>query len=139
MIDINAIVNAVIATAVAEATRPLVERINVLEKHLMQAHTFERNTDVTVPVDVAADALNTQEWFWEKINNYVDARIEKAVDQAIDEHNNNSNHKDDHDIENMIDEAIDRHERNNTHGTADESVRDAIQEVLDGARVTLRF
>lgn len=39
----------------------------------------------------------------------------------------------------MIDEAIDRHERNNTHGTADESVRDAIQEVLDGARVTLRF
>lgn len=113
MIDINTIItqalNTAIATAVAEATKPLIARIEALENNpaigtdtvlearvttletkLTEAKLFEQTTNVTVPIDEAkmVEALNSQEWFWEKL----DQRIAAATEEAIDDHLSSYNH-----------------------------------------------
>lgn len=113
MIDINTIItqalNTAIATAVAEATKPLIARIEALENNpaigtdtvlearvmtletkLTEAKLFEQTTNVTVPIDEKrmVEALNSQEWFWEKL----DQRIAAATEEAIDDHLSSYNH-----------------------------------------------
>jgi len=108
MIDINTIItqalNTAIATAVAEATKPLLARIEALENNpaigtdtvlearvmtletkLTEAKLFEQTTNVTIPIDEAkmVEALNSQEWFWEKVNNYIDGKVEEAIDDHL--------------------------------------------------------
>lgn len=67
MFDLNAIVNAALQQAVAEAIKPLVERITALESDafamrdnitaletkLTEAKLFEQTTNVTIPIDEA--------------------------------------------------------------------------------------
>jgi hypothetical protein len=73
MFDINTAINTAIELAVEQATRPLVERISTLETRLAEAALFTQTTNVTVPVDEAkmVEALNSQEWFWEKVGRFV--------------------------------------------------------------------
>ncbi len=82
MFDINAIFNAAITAAVTEATKPLLARIEALETKLTEAKLFEQTTNVTIPIDEAkmVEALNSQEWFWEKVRGFVDAGVESAMD-----------------------------------------------------------
>jgi hypothetical protein len=101
---IQSALNAAIATAVAEATKPLLARIEALENNpaigvdttlearvmtletkLTEAKLFEQTTNVTVPIDEKrmVEALNSQEWFWEKVNNYIDGKIEEAIDDHL--------------------------------------------------------
>jgi hypothetical protein len=101
---IQSALNAAIATAVAEATKPLIARIEALENNpaigtdtvlearvmtletkLTEAKLFEQTTNVTVPIDEKrmVEALNSQEWFWEKVNNYIDGKIEEAIDDHL--------------------------------------------------------
>jgi hypothetical protein len=81
MFDINAIINAAITAAVTEATKPLLERITALETKLTEAKLFEQTTNVTIPIDEASmvEAFNSQEWFWDKINGFVESRVEEAM------------------------------------------------------------
>ena len=81
MFDINAIINAAITAAVTEATKPLLERITALETKLTEAKLFEQTTNVTIPIDEAkmVEAFNSQEWFWDKINGFVESRVEEAM------------------------------------------------------------
>lgn len=74
MIDINALLAQALKSAVDEAVKPLVSRIEELEN---------RAQSVTVAVDEkqVVEALNSQEWFWDKINRYVDGQIESAIDE----------------------------------------------------------
>lgn len=98
--------NAHIERMVAEATRPLQERIRKLEAYeimltdhhdgmlamreritaletkLTEAKLFEQTTNVTIPIDEArmVEALNGQEWFWDKVRGFVDAGVESAMD-----------------------------------------------------------
>lgn len=125
MFDINALINTAIATAVAEAIKPLVERIKALENNpaqgadttladridvladrMTQAEMFSKPISVTVPVseEKMVEALNSQEWFWEKINRFVAERDSGAVLATIRE-------------------AI----------QDDEDVKDAIRQIADGA------
>lgn len=75
MFDLNAIINQALATAVAQAVEPLVKRIEELEAKQAQPQP-------TTPIDInaAMDALNQQEWFWEKIRSYIDAGIEVGLE-----------------------------------------------------------
>ena len=96
--------NAHIERAVAEATKPLLARIEALENNpaigtdtvlearvmtletkLTEAKLFEQTTNVTVPIDEKrmVEALNSQEWFWEKVNNYIDGKVEEAIDDHL--------------------------------------------------------
>jgi hypothetical protein len=80
MFDINTAINTAIATAVAEATRPLLERIAVLEETVdinnASIATLNNRLNEAAPavqVDEAkmVEALNSQEWFWEKLSRFV--------------------------------------------------------------------
>lgn len=78
MFDFNAILNQVLATAVAQAVAPLEARINALETKLSEAQLFQRTTHIDI--NAAMDALNQQDWFWEKIRSYIDAGIEAGLE-----------------------------------------------------------
>jgi hypothetical protein len=108
--------NAHIERMVAEATRPLQERIRKLEAYeimltdhhdgmlamreritaletkLTEAKLFEQTTNVTIPIDEArmVEALNGQEWFWDKVRGFVDA----GVESAMDDHTSSYDHDD---------------------------------------------
>ena len=76
MFDFNAILNQVLASAIEQATQPLIKRIEELEAKQAQP------TPPTPPLDInaAMDALNQQEWFWEKIRSFIDAGIEVGLE-----------------------------------------------------------
>lgn len=110
MFDINAIVNAAISAAVQQAIAPLVERIaaledqaivtsnavdvriTALETKLTEAALFTQTSNVTIPIDEAkmVEALNSQEWFWEKLQNRIDAATEQAVDNHCETYDHDS-------------------------------------------------
>jgi hypothetical protein len=71
MFDINTAINTAIATAVAEATRPLLERINALENIVAEYSPTLAKPAVQVDAAAAVEALNSQEWFWEKVGRFV--------------------------------------------------------------------
>ncbi len=138
MFDINTAINTAIAAAVAEATKPLVERIAALETKLAEAALFERTTEVTIPVDEAkmVEALNSQEWFWEKVRRFADGAIDIKIEEAIDEHNERTSHFDEDDIDTKIDNAIDKHEENKTHGD-DDDIEEIVQKLLNSASISI--
>ena len=74
MIDINAIFAQAITAAIAQAVEPLVKRIEELEAK--QAQPQPQPFDI----NAATDALNQQEWFWEKINGYIAAGVEAGLE-----------------------------------------------------------
>jgi hypothetical protein len=259
MIDINTILTQALAAAVAEATKPLVERIATLEAQLaahaplgvasdgykvvqkavyayldasesfwhriecfVQTRTadavekavsdaienHEEGVDTTlnawetalqnrvVSVEVVAsrlhertlalekhtavldqhggilEYLDNQEWFWEKVSRYitnysditvdelhnikqrlveleahednvyhydkgaVETLIEKAIDEAIDEHNERTSHYDQDDVESWIDAAVEQHEENKTHGDEDD-IEEIVQKLLNNASISI--
>jgi hypothetical protein len=108
MFDLNQILSAALNAAVAEAVAPLLERITALEEgcvgidqrlleqrvalletKLTEAKLFEQTTNVTIPIDEAkmVEALNSQEWFWEKLRRTTDAQIEQAMDNHLETYN----------------------------------------------------
>lgn len=126
MFDINTILTQALAAAVAEATKPLVERIAALENKLAEAALFERTTEVTIPVDEAkmVEALNSQEWFWEKVSRYITNNSDITVDELhnikqrlveLEAHEDNVYHYDKGAVETLIEEAIENHEEGMTH------------------------
>jgi hypothetical protein len=60
----------------------LTDRVVALETKLNTAALFEKNTTVQTDFTPAqiVEAMNNAEWLWEKVNNYVDASIEQAID-----------------------------------------------------------
>jgi hypothetical protein len=131
MFDINTAINTAIAAAVAEATKPLIERIAALETKLAEAALFERTTEVTVPVDEVrmVEALNSQEWFWEKVSRYITNNSDIAVDELhnikerlekIEGHEDNVYHFDKGAVTFLIAEAIDNHMEQANHFDEDD-------------------
>lgn len=92
MFDINTIVNAAISSAVEQATKPLLERLQGLQDSLerQRALTVEMRNRITLlentpkgeiaPTQSVLESLDNQEWFWEKIRNFVDSGVESAID-----------------------------------------------------------
>jgi len=113
MIDINTIISNALTAAVTTAVAPLTERITALEgicqtQHegmvamrdritaletkLTEANLFTQTSNVTIPIDEArmVEALNSQEWFWEKLQNRIDAATEQAVDMHCETYDHDS-------------------------------------------------
>ena len=103
MFDINAIVNAAITEAVnaritevlqqhANTVAVLAERVAALETKLTEAALFAQTNNVTIPIDEAkmVEALNSQEWFWEKLQNRIDAATESAIDMHCETYDHDS-------------------------------------------------
>jgi len=133
MFDINTAINTAIAAAVAEATKPLVERITTLETKLALTNaTPPAEQAVQVDAAAAADALNSQEWFWEKVRRFADA----AAEAHMEAHLENANHLDEDDINSLIETAIDNHEENRTHGDEDD-IEEIVQKLLNSASISI--
>jgi hypothetical protein len=75
MFDLNTIINQALATAIAQATEPLIKRIEELE-----AKQAQPQPNTPLDINAAMDELNQQEWFWEKIRRYIDAGVEVALE-----------------------------------------------------------
>jgi hypothetical protein len=147
MFDINTAINTAIAAAVAEATKPLVERIAALEAKLAEAALFERTTEVTVQIDEAkmVEALNSQEWFWEKVSRYITNNSDIAVDELrnikerlekLEAHEDNVYHGDEDDINSLIETAIEKHEEDSTHGDED-NIERLVRKMLRSASISI--
>jgi hypothetical protein len=120
MFDINTILTQALAAAVAEATKPLVERIATLEA----VYAY----------------LDDSESFWHRIECFVQTRtadaVEKAVSDAIENHEEGMTHLDEDDIDTKIEEAIESHEENRTHGDKDD-IEEMVQKLLNGASISI--
>jgi len=118
MFDINTAINTAIATAVEQAVKPLVERISTLETRLAEAALFTQTTSVTVPVDEAkmVEALNSQEWFWEKVGRFV-------------AENGNITVEDMHGFKQRLADAEDRLDKITT--ASDERVQEIVEQAIN--------
>ncbi len=146
MIDINNILTQALAAAVAEATKPLVERIATLETRLLALENNPaQGVDTTLETRLLAleeskgmtaaafvTYLDSQEWFWEKVRRFADG----AVEQAIDNHEEGMSHYDEDDIDTKIDAAIEQHEENKTHGD-DDDIEEIVQKLLNSASISI--
>jgi hypothetical protein len=145
MFDINTAINTAIATAVEQAIAPLVERINVLEfdagalrsrvaaleTKLTAADLFTKPINVTVPVDEAkmVEALNSQEWFWEKLSGFIVSNSAVTVDDlhmlerrvtALEDVREAQGALTRSDVEAIVDHALDNHCETYDHDRYDE-------------------
>lgn len=87
-VALQSTLNNAIATAVAEATKPLLARIEALENNpaigvdtTLEARVkvLEEKPAVQVDIKQAIEELNNAEWFWEKVNGFVESRVGEAM------------------------------------------------------------
>ena len=151
MFDLNTIINAALNAAVQQAIAPLLERIDnldaicqtqhegmvamrdriaALETKLTEAALFTQTSNVTITIDEArmVEALNSQEWFWEKLQNRIDA----ATEQAVDNHCSTYDHDNYDEIASRVDDlpALDDY-------VTRDKVRSEIEDVLNNATISL--
>ncbi len=161
MIDINTILTQALTTAVAEATKPLTERIAALEAQLAQAApapqidatkplveriaALEKHTAVLDQHGGILEYLDNQEWFWEKISRYITNNSSITVDELhnikrrlveLEAHEGNVYHYDKGAVESLIEEAIDNHEENKPHGDKDD-IEELVQKLLNSASISI--
>ena len=128
MFDLNAIVNAALQQAVAEAIKPLVERIAALENNPAIG------TDTVLEQRIAALA--------ERLDNITEAsekRIrviaEAAAEQALDNHCETYNHDDyDNVVSNWNDEEPTGFVR---ESDIDDKIKETVEEVLNDASFSI--
>lgn len=142
MFDINAIVNAAITEAVnaritevlqqhANTVAALAERVAALETKLTEAALFTQTNNATITIDEArmVEALNSQEWFWEKLQNKIDASVEQSMDHHLEcyDHDN---------YDEMASKVDDLPDNLDDYATRDE-LRSEIEDVLNNATLSL--
>lgn len=146
MLDLNAIVSAAINAAIKEATEPLVtriaalesandilhrvqgDRIAALETKLSEANLFTQMMPATITADAFVTHLDQQEWFWEKLQNRIDATIESAIDTHCETY--------DHDSYDEATSKVDDLPDLDDYATKDE-LRSEIEDVLNNATLSL--
>ena len=143
MFDINTILTQALTAAVAEATKPLVKRIAALEDRVeaLAAWMSQAQATPAPQVEEAVSAyLDNAESFWHRIECFVQTRtadaVEKAVSDAIENHEEGMTHLDEDDIYTKIDSAIGNHEENRTHGDEDD-IEEMVQRLLNSASISI--
>ena len=109
-------------------------RISALETKLTEANLFTQTSNVTIPIDEArmVEALNSQEWFWEKLHNTINDNVVSRVEQAVDNHCETY----DHDSYDSAVSAFEDMPSLDDYVTRDE-VRSEIEDVLNNATLSL--
>lgn len=102
------------------------DRITALETKLTEANLFTQTNNATITIDEArmVEALNSQEWFWSKINDY--------VERQMDDHLQTYDHDDYDSAVSKLDDMPDLDD----YVTRD-SVREEIEDVLNNATLSL--
>ena len=151
MFDLNAIVSAALQQAVAEAIKPLVERITALENNpaigtdttleqrvvALEYITAESRSTVQPAVagvitpEMIVESMNKAEWLWEKVNAYIETGIDDRMERAIDDHCSTYDH-DDYD-RHISDDDI--HFERDLEDQIEEKVNDALRNASFEIRV----
>lgn len=107
------------------------DRITALETKLTEAKLFEHTSNATITIDEArmVEALNSQEWFWEKLQN----KIYASVEQSMDHHLECYDHDNYDEIASKVDDLPDNLD---DYATRDE-LRSEIEDVLNNATLSL--
>ena len=152
MFDINALINNAITTAVAEAIKPLVERIEALEQRTLTlssqdvamggriaaleniAAEYTPAPAVTIDEAKMVEALNSQEWFWEKLTRKASEVAQATVEHTMDLHQECYDHDSYDEIASKVDDMPDADELAKTCDIRD-AVRDAVQDLSFEIRV----
>jgi hypothetical protein len=106
MIDINAIINEALNEAIAQAIRPLAERIVALEIKLTEANLFHKEINTVVDMDA--------------LRQLVKPMIDSVVENAFEDHCEEYDHDRYDDIANTVDDMPD-------FDNIDEAVKDAVR------------
>ena len=138
MFDINTFLSAALSAAIIEATKPLLERIATLESandilHRTQHEDMVAMRDRITALEAAApqpvgvdpktlaeaslNYLNDQEWFWDKMRNFIDAAIEEAIDNHCETYDHDS-------YDNAVSDLEDR------DFVTNDSLEDAVREAV---------
>ena len=156
MFDINTIVNAAINAAVQEAMEGhitnaivLAQRCAALEKTLDdtigELDTLKQRVKAleniaaeyrpTMPSDEAkmVEALNSQEWFWEKLTSKAKEVADAAAEEAIEDHCTNYDH-DDYDRTSSAVDDLDLDGLVSRGG-----LQDTVRDILSDATIRFRF
>jgi hypothetical protein len=104
------------------------DRITALETKLTEANLFTQMTPATITADAFVTHLDQQEWFWEKLQNRIDATIESAIDTHCETY--------DHDNYDEIASKVDDLPDLDDYATKDE-LRSEIEDVLNNATLSL--
>lgn len=120
MIDINLIISNALTAAITSAIAPLNERIAVLEKNEEYLTNRIAALEAAAPQPVGVDPktlaeaslnyLNDQEWFWSKINDYVERQMDDHLQtydhDSYDSHIGDDDKHFDGDIDDAVRESI---------------------------------
>lgn len=149
MIDLNTLISNALVAAVQQAVAPLNEQIAKLEAQSADQHqrlrvlegaltdrvvALENNpaqgVEPAITIDEArmVEALNSQEWFWEKLQNKIDASVERTMDLHLECY--------DHDNYDEMASKVDDMPDLDDYVTRDE-VRSEIEDVLNNATLSL--
>ena len=111
-------------TALEDTGDRLYARIAALENNPAQG------VEPAITIDEArmVEALNSQEWFWEKLQNRIDAATESAIDMHCETY--------DHDNYDEVASKVDDLPDLDDYVTRD-SVREEIEDVLNNATLSL--
>jgi len=160
MIDFNALFSQALTAAVAEATKPLAARVDELEarvtdvvgqlaRALLAAETghaaasqgalearlaaLEARPAVQVDEAKMVEALNGQEWFWEKVRGFADA----AAEAVMEDHTSSYDHDDYDALHNEwgSEEASDFVK----DGDLDDQIQEKVNDVLNNATLSIRL
>jgi hypothetical protein len=148
MFDINTVITTAITTAVNEAAQPLVEHIVRLQQRLaalennpaigIDTALAERvakleNTPVVIDEAKMVEALNTQEWFWEKLSRKAKEIADAAAEEAIEDHCQNYDHDDyDRTCSEVKECDLDDVVRSS-------DLQDTVKDLLNDASIDVRF
>lgn len=77
----QAAVKAEVDAQLTEIRQHFANTVGELATKLAEAQLFQRTTHIDL--NAATDALNQQEWFWEKIRSYIDAGIESSTQDFV--------------------------------------------------------
>ena len=148
MFDINALFLSAITAAVAEATKPLAAKVEALEQQLAQAKAEVKPTnDAATPAAITADAfvthLDNQEWFWAKLQTFVekelDSQIDVKIEEAINDHTSDYDHDDfvtRGDVEAVVSDEVDNRDivtKDEVEDMIDDKLGDKIDDKINEA------
>ena len=132
MFDINAIVNAAISSAVEQATKPLLERLQGLQNSLERQHEgmVAMRNRITVlennpaqGVDAPRSFENLDQEFWDKVRGFIDSGIEAGLEEHCSTY--------DHDSYDSVVSDVEDTDLSNL--VTQDSVEDMIRDVINNA------
>lgn len=133
MIDLNTLISTALANAIEQATLPLQRVINAQEENIIQLSeriaVLEQARTAPAFDAPATPAAPTEKTILNDMDT-LKAYIEATVHQFMEDHCNECEHNEEHDIDSWIEQAVERHEANQHDEDIEDKVREALRSIV---------